>query len=124
MVQFILSVAYFKYALATDSEDSVILKVIGAISIVLLCVAIRIEALQILSMESKLDYFKEAYNWLDLTGLIFSLLVLVLTICGLEWISIEALRVIAAIASFSLANKFYDWLRLFDETSFFILLIG
>ena len=124
MAQFILSVAYFKYALAPDSEDSVILKVIGAISIVLLCLAIRIEALQILSLEDKLDYFKDAFNWFDLTGLIFSFLVLVLTIFGLEWISIETLRVIAAIASFSLANKFYDWLRLFDETSFFILLIG
>ena len=86
MAQFILSVAYFKYALAPDSEDSIILKVIGAISIVLLCLALRIEALQILSLESKLDYFKDAYNWFDLTGLIFSFLVLILTIFGLEWI--------------------------------------
>ena len=124
VAQFILSVAYFRYALAADSKGSVVEKILGATSLILLCLAARIEVKQFFSLENKLDYFKEAFNWLDMSGLLFSLIVLLLTIFDLDWIKIETLRVLAAIASFSLANKFYDWLRLFDETSFFILLIG
>lgn len=40
------------------------------------------------------------------------------------WMSDETLRIVAAITSCSLMIKLYDWLRLFDGTSFYILLIA
>ena len=39
-------------------------------------------------------------------------------------ISLETLRIMAAIATFSMILKMYDWMRLFEATSFYILLIG
>ena len=38
-------------------------------------------------------------------------------------ISLENLRPIASIASFSLLLKIFDWLRLFESTAFFVRLI-
>ena len=53
-----------------------------------------------------------------------TLIILVLTLFELDWISVQNLRVLASIACFSLIIKFYDWLKLFESTSFFISLIG
>ena len=40
-----------------------------------------------------------------------------------EWISIETLRFIAAMACFTLMLKIFNWLRIFDKTGFFVELI-
>ena len=40
-----------------------------------------------------------------------------------QWASIETMRILASIAGCQLLIKFYDWLRLFDGTAFYITLI-
>ena len=65
----------------------------------------------------------DVWNLLDMTHLIF---IPVLSICNMTrepLISIEAQVYMGALVSFSLIFKSYDWMRIFDSTSFYILLI-
>ena len=45
-------------------------------------------------------------------------------IFGSTWIDVSALRIMAAITSFLLVSKLYDWLRLFESTAFYVQLLG
>ena len=50
--------------------------------------------------------------------------ILVIFIMSTEfWISRDIIVVVAALCSFSMMLKLLDWMRLFNETSFYILLI-
>ena len=96
----------------------------GAAIIILLSLSIRGEIMQIINLDSKLEYFLSFWNWLDITGLLLTLLITLIMLLELDWIPIESLRVMASFAICLLTLKIYDWLRLFETTSFFILLIG
>ena len=50
-------------------------------------------------------------------------IVIVCSIADEPWIPISTLRVLAAFSSFSLLLKTFDWMRLFDGTAFYVLLI-
>ena len=52
-----------------------------------------------------------------------TLLILIVTSTGADWPSIEVQRVISALASFLTVLKIFDWLRLFEETAFYVLLV-
>ena len=72
------------------------------------------------------DYLKDFWNLNDIVHLT---LVLVLAINGsfgekLHFLPINLQVVLAAIATSCICLKFFDWLRLFDRTSFYINLIG
>ena len=69
------------------------------------------------------EYFTEMFNWIDMAGLFLTLFIVIMTILELEWVSFQQLRVMAAFASCFIMIKFFDWLRLFAGTSFYILLI-
>ena len=60
---------------------------------------------------------------MDQFGLIFTLLILILTGTGIELVSLQSLRVIAAFASCFTIMKLFDWLRLFEDTGFYVLLV-
>lgn len=81
------------------------------------------ELLQVIGNERKLDYFLDFWNWLDVATILLTLLITVLTLGEWYWIPVTHLRIMASLASFLLTMKFYDWLRLFGATAFFILLI-
>ena len=76
-----------------------------------------------MSQKQKLQYFSDVFNWIDLTGLLMTLLITVMTLMDEPCIAVETLRLFAAIASCLLITKFYDWLRLFEGTAFYILLV-
>ena len=46
-----------------------------------------------------------------------------MTIFEVKWVSFETLRLLAAVASCFILIKIFDWLRLFEGTSFYIILI-
>lgn len=48
----------------------------------------------------------------------------ILEMFGMEWLSHETVSYMAAGVSFFLLVKIFDWLRLFEQTSFYILLIS
>ena len=61
---------------------------------------------------------------MDLIGLFGVFWILVFTGTNTSLISIENERIIAAFASCFTLIKLYDWLRLFDSTAFYVLLVA
>ena len=74
---------------------------------------------------SILLYLLDPWNWVDIIHLFMnSGLILMSLYCYLMRIEIEdGVRTWAAIAAFMTWMKFFDWLRLFDSTAFFIRLM-
>ena len=63
------------------------------------------------------------WNLNDMIRLTLCPLIVICSIPNDPLISLETLRILAAIATFSMILKMYDWMRLFEATSFYILLI-
>lgn len=64
------------------------------------------------------------WNWSDLSGLVLTFCVILTGLVDVKTlIDTSELRVIAAFASFCIMSKAFDWLRLFENTAFFILLV-
>ena len=59
----------------------------------------------------------------DVAGILIMLFLIVITGCHLSLLSAEVLRVLAAIATCITLTRLIDWMRLFEETSFYVLLI-
>ena len=64
------------------------------------------------------------WNLSDVLGLLSVLIILISRGTRLDIIPPQTLRIIAAIASCLTLMKLFDWLRLFEETAFYVLLIG
>ena len=73
--------------------------------------------------QSGIDYLKSALNWIDVSGL--TLIAVVVTASGptKTLLEIEDLRQMAAVASCLVILKLFDWLRLFENTAFYVLLL-
>lgn len=73
-----------------------------------------------------MEYFKSMWNWVDIFSLSASSFIVFVCITSFSkepYVPIETLRVTAALASCSLLYKVFDWLRLFEDTAFYILLM-
>ena len=69
------------------------------------------------------SYLKSFWNLVDVFGLLFVLIVLLRAFNPSPLLSMEAMRVIAAFGSFCTLVKLIDWLRLFEQTAFYVLLV-
>ena len=63
------------------------------------------------------------WNINDLIWLALSPIIIIFSIPAKTLISLECLQALTAIASFSMMVKVFDWMRLFEGTSFYVLLI-
>ena len=52
------------------------------------------------------------------------MLIFLATITKTYWVPVETLRIIAAFVTCLTMLKLFDWLRLFEETAFYVLLVG
>ena len=69
-------------------------------------------------------YFCSFWNIIDVLGLLLVVYVLISTGLGLGLTPLSALRVIAAFGSCFTLIKLFDWLRLFEDTAFYVLLVA
>jgi hypothetical protein len=69
-------------------------------------------------------YFLQPLNWVDILSFLLTLLVIVSTAFDLTWIELQELRYLAAAASFFLVLNLFDWLRLFEQTAFYVDLLS
>jgi hypothetical protein len=83
---------------------------------------IRLEMTIMIDM-NKRDYFTDPWNINEMISLSFILFILITAISPEPLVALETLRPIAAIASCTLMIKVFDWLRLFEGTAFYILLV-
>ena len=68
-------------------------------------------------------YFKDVQNWVDLIGLGLTATITLITLIESQRLSMEVLRIMASFASCLLIIKVYDWLRIFENTAFYIKLV-
>ena len=93
--------------------------------VVLLANQIRTEWVQFLKSESKMRYFTNYWNLIDLVYLTLNLSIIVRNLLG-AFFDIgdnSSDRVVASVSAIFLWSKVLDWLRLFDGTAFYIFLI-
>ena len=81
------------------------------------------ECYQISALENKLSYFADLWNMNDFISLLFTIIIIATSVEHNTVIAVENLRAMAAIASCTLMIKVFDWLRLFEGTAFYILLV-
>lgn len=95
----------------------------GVLSIFLALYSLLTELIQFKHAEKKKFYFKSLLNWVDIFGLVGTILINVVILAELTFISMQNLRVVGAVIAFLLIFKMYDWCRLFDKTAFYVLLV-
>ena len=106
----------------TELDTSIPMQVFCGIVFLLWLSQVYIECVQM--KDAGFSYFCNFWNQVDMTGLLCTLIILFMTGIGLNWIPPQALRVIGAFASCLSFMKLFDWLRLFEQTAFYVLLIG
>ena len=72
---------------------------------------------------SWMDHFFDLFNIADIVHLVLTPVLIVVNFPANPWIGLETQRVLASFIACALMLKAYDWLRLFEQTSFYILLI-
>ena len=70
-----------------------------------------------------MEHFSSIWNVNDVIWLTFYPVIVLTSIPTQTWIEIDSLATMSAFATFSMFVKVLDWMRLFDQTSFYILLI-
>ena len=119
-----LQVFYLKYALQNREEGenaSPVRTSIFAIVVFLFWLKqVKTERLQ---AQVNPNYWCEVGNMVDVAGILIMLFLIFITGCHLSLLSAEVLRVLAAIATCITLTRLIDWMRLFEETAFYVLLI-
>jgi len=81
------------------------------------------EAVQFKAKKDFKGHFSSMWNANDTIWLTLCPVIIVTSIPSQTWINIDNLASMAAFATFSMFVKVLDWMRLFDNTSFYIHLI-
>ena len=107
------------------TADRYLHKSMGGLVSLLLLYSVWIEVKQLISKKNKCEYLRDPFNYLDVAGQTLTAFILVVTLSDREQLFFDfaQLRVMASIAVCLLLFKLFDWLRLFDRTAFYILLI-
>lgn len=69
------------------------------------------------------NHWSDLGNWFDVAGILIMFFLLFITGFNIGWPSLGTLRVLAAITTCINLTRLIDWMRLFDETAFYVLLI-
>ena len=122
-----ISISYLHYSLSQNSlerEEKLTQRVIyGTTTLALLTLQIMNEIEQMKGSESFREHFDSLWNKNDAIWLILSPIIVLASIPSNPWIEMENLVTLSSIATFSMLVKVFDWMRLFDQTSFYVLLI-
>lgn len=136
----IITVVFFHYDMISlqntypskSEEDEVRLKILGSITALLLPWMIRIEVVQFIAEGKSIKkYLFNAWNLVDLVKLSLTSFLTINSLIGWfverSWFDmkfVQALRILAAFDSFLLVLKIFDWMRLFDNTAFYMSLLA
>ena len=122
-----LSLIYFAHTLNQDFEQAEKAEVmtwqgVGVSILILVTYLLYIEVLQ--GLKDGLDYFTSMYNYVDLFQYIGTVWVVVTNLQDQEASSMIQKRTLCTFVLISQGMKaIVDWLRLFDNTSFYVTLI-
>ena len=69
-------------------------------------------------------HYESLWNFIEVSWLVLVTFVVIFSLTTEPSMSIDTLRTLAAIASCFMLMNGYNWLRLFDSTTFYIMLLG
>ena len=122
-----VTLAYFFNVLLVHEEEESSWKYIYAIiNLCSLFYQLYIESVQLFQSDDPkrfTKYFTNPMNLFDLFQYMTCLMMMILSMLNLDWPTLPTRRIIAALLVFILWFKMFDWMRLFDSTSFYIKLI-
>jgi len=105
-------------------QNATLLYLLNSITLAFAIVGVYIEGRQLVNVEFGSGYWGSFWNYLDIVGIVSSLLVTMCVLCQSDFLGPAALRFTAAVGSMALISKtLLEWLRLFDGTAFYIKLI-
>ena len=125
----ISTVYYFSIVLDDDYDDSefyedILYKwLLGIIILTLVSYQIFIEVLQIIGGGFK-QYFRSPYNWADIFQLASTTIIVIESLFSFQETDKSRIRIFAAFSIFVVWLKVFDWLRLFEGTTFYIKLVN
>ena len=125
----IMSITHFIYMLVDhiETEDSTSDKVKRNVFLsipifCLWCFLVKNEIKQVKNSKG-FEYLYSKWNWIDITYLSLTVLVIIASFEPFTFIEIQTLRALASIAGCLLVLKILDWLRLFEQTAEYVLLM-
>ena len=107
----------------TPTNDKIYNKSTGAVTLILVAYILRSEILQFRGTRC-VAYFNSLMNYVDIISITLTLAVTLITMLEVQTVPIETVRMMAAITTFLMLLKIYDWLALFELTAFFVLLVN
>ena len=119
-----------QYALAKNNDDNDRFakdferEFFGVVTLVLLAYQLYHKFITILALTSYKEYFTSIMHLNDTFWLIITPMIVISSVPTQTIVfEMEDLRMLSALAVFSMMIKLLDWLRLFDQTAFYIFLI-
>ena len=104
------------------NSDKIFSVTLGCLTIVLLLYQMIIEILQLMGTTFS-DYICTFPNVFDIFQLTSTLFIVILRLIESEHTTSDSVRIVAAVSVFLLWMKMFDWLKLFEPTSFYIKLV-
>ena len=124
-----------------NETEWLIFVILGSTTLVLWANQVKSEIQQLFGYKSKIRYLLNFWNWFDIIGLATVFVITVTQMCsqlslqpetiippeyfafGANLIDIQTLRLMAAYACFNIVAQIFNWLRLFEGTAFYIMLL-
>ena len=120
----ICSICYMKMALkssASDDESPSAAIILSAV--VTLALWVRQTYLEVRQAISEGLGYINFWNMIDFSGLILVFLILLMTSTKVAIMPVESQRIVAAFACCFTLIKLFDWLRLYEDTGFYVRLV-
>lgn len=126
----VTTICYVQYALAKNNDDNDRFakdferEFFGVVTLVLLAYQLYHKFITIRALTSYKEYFTSIMHLNDTFWLIITPMIVISSVPTQTIVfEMEDLRMLSALAVFSMMIKLLDWLRLFDQTAFYIFLI-
>lgn len=82
-----------------------------------------VEVIQLRSKDNLIEHFMDIVNICDMGQYLMNLVLVVVTVYKLDFIEEDTRKIMSALVGMLLWLKMFDWMRMFDTTSFYIKLI-
>ena len=102
--------------------DKLFMVILACLTIILLVYQMIIEILQLMGTTFT-DYICTFPNAFDIFQLSSTLFIVIIRLIESEHANTDSVRIVAAVSVFLLWMKMFDWLKLFEPTSFYIKLV-
>lgn len=117
---------FFNILLVHETNTEIETRLLATMNMMILIYQLYVEFMQAYNSKKQFDlgeYLSDILNLLDLFQYLVVAFMLTLTLFNVNWPTLETKRIVCTFMVFVVWFKMFDWMRLFDATSFYIKLI-